>query len=166
MEEHSRGRSEDSSSEIPIRRNTCTKTFVINCNISAEDSTRSRKSELISKRRDRRYIQNGRAGKMDRKNGLMDDYEQDRQVAHTLWGNKRSNGSLPNVIHFADDEGNNIDLLYFPETGKRKREQTYETEYRDSTTRSRFKINKKISIFFCFSQSKYNLTCCSIHQQR
>lgn len=128
MEEHSRGRSEDSSSEIPIRRNTCTKTFVINCNISAEDSTRSRKSELISKRRDRRYIQNGRAGKMDRKNGLMDDYEQDRQVAHTLWGNKRSNGSLPNVIHFADDEGNNIDLLYFPETGKRKRRENRSTK--------------------------------------
>lgn len=58
---------------------------------------------------------------MERKNGLMNEYEQDRQAAHTLQENKRSNDSLPNVIYFAHDKGNNIDLLFLRGQEKDKR---------------------------------------------
>lgn len=113
-------------------------------------------SDLISKRWDGRYIQNGRVRKMERKNGLMNEYEQDRQAAHTLQENKRSNDSLPNVIYFAHDKGNNIDLLFLRGQEKDKRsgmeKNGAQTLYRRKTWKKTWKKSKKISSFIFHSK--------------
>lgn len=93
---------------------------------------------------------------MERKNGLMNEYEQDRQAAHTLQENKRSNDSLPNVIYFAHDKGNNIDLLFLRGQEKDKRsgmeKNGAQTLYRRKTWKKTWKKSKKISSFIFHSK--------------
>lgn len=92
---------------------------------------------------------------MERKNGLMNEYEQDRQAAHTLQENKRSNDSLPNVIYFAHDKGNNIDLLFLRGQEKDKRSDIQKRSIDFIPERVFFKDLKKMEENFFLSIRKY-----------
>lgn len=85
----------------------------------------------------------------------MNEYEQDRQAAHTLQENKRSNDSLPNVIYFAHDKGNNIDLLFLRGQEKDKRSDIQKRSIDFIPERVFFKDLKKMEENFFLSIRKY-----------